>query len=788
MKKITNVIVVIATIATAITISFTQENNCLSAEEISNTLAVSIKNSNPEFPPGSEPYSKELQLRLDNMRIKRGSEYRPRTKHLLDNGNAKYTNRLYLESSPYLLQHAHNPVNWYSWSNEAFEAAKQLKRPILISIGYSTCHWCHVMEEESFEDEEIAKFLNENYIAIKVDREERPDLDSIYMMAVQALTGRGGWPMTVWLTIEQKPFYGGTYFPARDGDRGIPVGFLTLLKKLKEIYDTQPDQVIQQSQQLTKIISSSLSHSAGDNKLPSTKVLHDAYLYYKSGFDSLYGGLSQAPKFPSSLPIRFLLRYHRRTMNEDALEMAVFTLKRMAAGGIYDHVGGGFHRYSTDEAWLVPHFEKMLYDNALLAITYLEAYQVTRDEDLLRVTKEILRYVKRDMTSPNGAFYSATDADSLALNNHREEGYFFTWTPKELDDALGKKTSEIVKTYFAVTDNGNFEERNILHTPRDKTDYAISLKVSTETLRTIITNAKETLYKVRDSRPHPIRDEKILTAWNGLLISAYARAGLILGEQEYIESALNAARFIKSHLYEKGRLFRSYKDGMRKHNAYLDDYAFYIAALLDLYEATHDINWLNFGIELENTLANHFEDKSGGGFFMTSDDHEDLLIREKPFYDGAEPSGNSVAVLNLLRLFEYTTNDSYRKRADKAFKAVYQTLAENPAALSEMILAVDFYLDSAKEIVIVNPKDEKDNAARFLKEFRQTYLPNKVLIVLSEGKELQVVSKSAPIVHGKVAMQEKTTAYVCIKGVCDLPTTDPYIFSQQITAIEAIGK
>ena len=786
MKTMTRIVVVIVTIVIVVTISFAQENSSLVEEKSSNTSSVSIQNLDAEYLPGAEPFSKGLQVKLNNMKIKRGSEYQPRTKHLLENGSAKYTNRLFLESSPYLLQHAHNPVNWYSWGDEAFDAAKQLKRPILISIGYSTCHWCHVMEEESFEDEEIAKFLNENYIVIKVDREERPDIDSIYMTAVQAITGRGGWPMTVWLTPERKPFYGGTYFPARDGDRGIPVGFLTLVKELKDIYDTQPDQIIQQSQQLANTISSSLSQTAGEQKLPSAKVLHDAFLYYKSGFDPLYGGLSRAPKFPSSLPIRFLLRYHRRSRNEEALEMATTTLKKMSAGGMYDHVGGGFHRYSTDEAWLVPHFEKMLYDNALLSMAYLEAYQVTGDDNILRVTKEILRYVKRDMTSIDGAFYSATDADSLTKKDHREEGYYFTWTPKELDEVLGSENSKIVKAYYAVTDEGNFEGRNIFNTPDDEADVANTLNVSTERLQAVITDAKETLYKIRESRSKPIRDEKILTAWNGLMISAYARAGLNLDEQEYIEAAVMAAEFIKKHLYEKGRLFRSYKDGIRKHNAYLDDYAFYIAALLDLYEATQDIDWLNFAIELDKTLAKHYEDNAAGGFFMTSDDHEDLLVREKSSYDNAEPSGNSVAVLNLLRLFEFTTDDYYRKRVNKAFMAAYQTLASRPAALSEMMLAVDFYLDNAKEIVIVIPKDKKDGAKRFMKEYRNTYLPNKVLIVLSEGVELQEVENSVPIVQGKVAIKGNTTAYVCVEGVCDLPTTDPHIFSQQLSAIETL--
>ena len=759
---------------------------CFADENINSTTNASIYFPSFEFPPGAEPYPKELQLELNNKRKLRGNAYQPRTKHLYDNGRAKYTNRLFLESSPYLLQHAHNPVNWYPWGEEAFETAKNLNRPILLSIGYSTCHWCHVMEEESFEDEEIAKFLNENYIAIKVDREERPDVDSIYMVAVQTMTGRGGWPMTTWLTHDKRPFYGGTYFPARDGDRGIPIGFLTLIKKLKHIYDEQPDEVAQQSQQLANIIISSLRPLARGNLLPSKKILHDTFINYQSIFDSQHGGHSQAPKFPSDISIRFLLRYQRHNKDAGALDMAILTLKKMAAGGIYDHIGGGFHRYSTDKKWLIPHFEKMLYDNALISIAYLEAYQLTGDENFLRITKEILRYIERDMTSPNGAFYSATDADSFVDNNHRKEGYFFTWTAQELDHALGIKLSNIVKSYYAVTDNGNFEGRNILHTPNDKSVVAKKLNISTEKLTAIISNAKEKLYKVRDKRSHPIRDEKILTAWNGLMISAFARAGLILGEQNYIEHAVKAAKFIKTNLIEEGRLFRSYKDDSRKHNAYLNDYAFYIASTLDLYQATHDVNWLNFAIELEKTLSNLYEDKANGGFFMTSDDHENLLVREKPYFDGAEPSGNSIAVLNLLRLYEFTSNDLYRKRADKALKSANQILAERPTAHSEMMIAMDYYLDTPKEIIIITPKDKKQDAEPFIKKYRKSFLPNSIIVVLSEGSEQINVSKRIPLVKGKRVIQGKTTAYVCEQGVCKLPTIDPNIFSQQISSLEKI--
>ena len=776
----TNVIAIIFTIIVL------QCTTCFAKDDDSSTTSSTSFSSSIGILPGTEPFSNALQQKLIKKKNLRGNTYQPRTKHFLKDGSAKYTNRLFLESSPYLLQHAHNPVNWYPWGNEAFETAEELNRPVLLSIGYSTCHWCHVMEEESFEDEEIAKFINENYVAIKVDREERPDVDSIYMVAVQTLTGRGGWPMTAWLTHERKPFYGGTYFPARDGDRGMPTGFLTLLKTLKNIYDKQPEKVAEQSQQLAKIISSTLRPQTNNNQLPSVNVIHNTFSFYKSGFDPINGGLSHAPKFPSDLSTRFLLRYAKLTNNPKALEMATLTLKKMAAGGIYDHVGGGFHRYSTDKEWLIPHFEKMLYDNALLAIAYLEAYQLTGDENFVSVTKEILRYVERDMTSSKGAFYSATDADSIVKSNRREEGYFFTWTTEELDQVLGKKISTIVKRYFAVSDKGNFKDRNILHVPKDKMVVANELNLSAEKLASIIAVAKVNLYIKRNKRSLPIRDEKILTAWNGLMISAYARAGLILGEKDYINQAEVAAEFIKTHLFANGRLFRSYNDDTQKLNAYLDDYAFYIAATLDLYEATHDIEWLNFAIELDNTLSKHYEDDINGGFFLTSDDHENLLVREKPYFDGAKPSGNSVAVLNLLRLYEFTSNDAYRKRANKAFMSAKQFLEEKPTALSELIIAMDFYFDKPKEIIIVTPKNKKFDAERFIKKYRLRYLPNSVLIVLSEGREQSNVEKSIPLVRGKLAIQGKTTAYVCEQGICNLPTADPDVFLQQISNLEKI--
>ncbi|MBA2404539.1 MAG: thioredoxin domain-containing protein, partial [Bdellovibrionales bacterium] len=712
---------------------------------------------------------------------KKGLDYIPRTKHLGSGGWAKYTNRLFLETSPYLLQHAHNPVNWYPWGDEAFQKAKELNRPVLLSIGYSTCHWCHIMEEESFEDVDIAENMNRNYITIKVDREERPDVDAIYMAAVQAINGSGGWPMTVWLTPDRKPMFGATYIPARDGDRGTRTGFLTMLNKFKEIYDKEPEKVAESAKKISDYVKERLE-SSDTGGLPDQSSLHIAMNYYKQAYDPIYGGMNQAPKFPSSMPNRLLLRYYRRTGDKKFLEIAENTLKKMASGGMYDHVGGGFHRYSTDSRWLVPHFEKMLYDNALLAIAYTEAYQVTKDKEYQRVAREILDYVLRDMTSPEGAFYSATDADSIGPKGHREEGYFFTWTPGEIDQVLSEKEAKLVKAHYQVTSKGNFEGgRTIFNTPDSLSTVAKRLGLNEKEARETINQAREKLYQERKRRPLPIRDEKILTAWNGLMISAFAKASFVFNEERYEKAAVNAAKFIANNLIKKERLYRSYKDDKAKFNAYLDDYAFYIAGLMDVYEATSDITWLKSAIALDETLAKHYEDKKNGGFFMTSNDHEKLLAREKPSYDGAEPSGNSIQVMNLLRLYEFTTNDSYRQRAEKTFKAFSQTLKQNSIALSEMLLAFDFYLDKPMEIIIVRPTDAIDE--KFTPILREKFLPNKIVSVITKGEQLKQHAQVIPLVEGKVVFDDKVTAYVCRGGVCKLPTTETQIFLEQINEV-----
>jgi uncharacterized protein YyaL (SSP411 family) len=729
--------------------------------------------------PGTKGLNMNLVEQYSEMKLTKGPSYIPRTKHLDPDGWALYTNRLFLESSPYLLQHAHNPVDWYPWGDEAFQTAASLNRPVLLSVGYSTCHWCHVMEEESFEDEEIARYINENFIAIKVDREERPDIDAIYMAAIQALTGRGGWPMTVWLTPDRKPFYGGTYYPARDGDRGAGVGFLTLLKKTRESYQDRKDLVSQTSQQLTDVVKQMLASDAGA-QIPGKDIMQQSFQSYQTRFDSVNGGLQGAPKFPSSLPVRFLFRYFQRFKNAEALNMATQTLDKMAAGGLYDHVGGGFHRYATDEKWLVPHFEKMLYDNALLVMDYLDGYQLTGNPEYRRVVEEVLRYVQRDMTSPDGAFFSATDADSQTPEGHREEGYFFTWTPEEMKKLLGPDLAGLVRETHAVGSFPNFEGRYILNTPESISDVAKRLGLEEKHLSSRIVKALNMLRSEREHRPPPLRDEKILTAWNGLMISAFARAGFVLDEPTYMADAVRAATFVLDHLYVDGRLQRSYMDGVVKHNGYLNDYAFLIAGMIDLYEATHDIHWLEQAIELEKILSRYFEDRGSGGFFMTSMDHEDLIAREKPKYDGALPSGNAIAIMNLLRLGAFTSNADYLIRAEKALQAFSGTLSANPTAMAELQLALDNFLAPPKEIVIIEPKGQQGASHMLLDKLRRQYLPGRIIAVATEGNDLDSQTKIIPLIKQKSAIDAKPTAYVCENKTCQAPTNDPGIFARQI--------
>jgi len=720
-----------------------------------------------------------LQEKYYRARMKKGPAYQPRTRHIAPDGWAKYTNRLFLESSPYLTQHAHNPVDWYPWGDEAFETAREKDRPVLLSVGYSTCHWCHVMEEESFEDEEIADFINQHYIAVKVDREERPDVDAIYMTAVQALTGRGGWPMTVWLTADRQPFFGGTYFPARDGDRGGSIGFLTLLKKIRQRYDTHRDVITRSGSQVTSAIRRLLNPDKG-HSLPGENILKKTIELYRESFDAIDGGLQGAPKFPSSLSSRLLLRYDRRNFGADVLDMARLTLDKMSDGGMYDHVGGGFHRYSTDVQWLAPHFEKMLYDNALLVVDYLEAYQVLKNERYRQTAEETLAYVQRDMTAPGGAFYSATDADSLTPDGHREEGYFFTWTHAELEGALGKNLYPIIKQYYCVEAKPNFEGRHILFRKKTDPDIAQQLNITENDLINAVNRSKTILRTTREQRPLPLRDEKILTAWNGLMISAFAKAGFVLNNESYTASAVKAADFLLKNMVIDGRLYRSFNDDRARHKAYLDDYAFLIASLLDLYETTGDFKWFKNAVALERVLADHYEDQENGGFFMTADDHEALIAREKPNHDGAIPSGNAVAAMNLLRFSEFTTDPGYVSRAEKVMASLTGVLDQNPAALASLLLALDFHLNNTKTIILIVPQGGDRQAELFLDKLRSDFVPNRVLAVIRHEDRNKQLEKAMPITQGRTAIDDRVTAHVCENNTCKLPTTDPVEFERQI--------
>src|SRR5437867_1006903 len=583
---------------------------------------------NIEPGPGARAFSDELAARLSGAVAKR-SQFR--TRHLRADGTPQWTNRLALETSPYLLQHAHNPVDWRPWGDEAFAEARGLDRPVFLSIGYATCHWCHVMEEESFESPDVARILNERFVPVKVDREERPDVDAIYMQAVQMLTQHGGWPMSVFLTPDRKPFFAGTYFPARDGERGARFGFATIVQEVDRVWHEERARATRSAEQIAEAVQQSLAADASTG-LPEVHVLHGAMSYYAQVFDPREGGVRRSPKFPSSMNVRFLLRYWKRTGDEQALAMARLTLEKMALGGIYDQVGGGFHRYSTDARWLVPHFEKMLYDNALLTLAYTEGWQAIQEPFFQRIASEILDYVGREMTDPSGAFWSATDADSEG-----EEGTFFVWTPAQLREVLGDDAARAMQI-FQVTGQGNFEGSNVLSLARvpDADELAFLMTI------------RPKLHAARAKRPPPLTDTKILTSWNGLMISAFARAGLAFGRQDYVDRAGRAAAAIPAD----GVLRRT-----GRHPGLLEDHAFLAAGLVDLFEATGEARWLERARALHEALAKRFAEPEGG-FFRTPGDHEALLAREKPAYDGAEPTGNSVAALTLLRLEAMTSQST----------------------------------------------------------------------------------------------------------------------------------
>ena len=735
----------------------------------------------PAEQPGAPAFGAPLRDRLEQVLASEGAGYVPRTRHKREDGSPLYSNRLLLEASPYLRQHAHNPVNWFPWGDEAFALAKQLDRPVLVSIGYSTCHWCHVMEEESFDDVETARFLNQHFIAIKVDREVRPDVDAIYMAAVVALTGRGGWPLNVWLTPDRRPFHGGTYFPPKDR-RGRP-GFVSVLRSLRDTYASDRGSVTRAAEALTREVRARLAGASGDSSVePQAAALRRALSRYARAFDPRWGGIGTDQKFPSSLPIRLLLRLHRRTGDKGALDMAEKTLERMAAGGIHDQIGGGFHRYSTERSWLVPHFEKMLYDNALLVLAYLDGAQVTGRADFAAIARKTLDYVRREMISPEGGFYSATDADSPTPEGHSEEGYFFTWTVREIYQLLEEEQARRVIAFYGVTEAGNFEGRNILYRPQPAAQVATDLGIGVDELRESIDLAGKTLYRARALRPPPLRDDKILVGWNGLMIQAFARAGLVLGVDSYTLVAGHAADFLLRRVRIDGRLKRLFITGSAQGDSFLEDYAFLIAGLLDLHEADANPRWLREALRLQAVLESHYADRAGGGYFTVASDHERLLVRQKPANDGAVPTGNSVAFMNLLRLHEITTDPVHLERALRVLSAYDATLKRHPSGMSEMLLALEYLLDTPKQVILVSPSSGA-GPERLLATLRTTFLPNRMLLFVREGPDLEANAVLVPLVRGKRARGGEPTAYVCENRVCELPTTDPAVLAVQLGVV-----
>jgi uncharacterized protein YyaL (SSP411 family) len=672
---------------------------------------------------------------------------------------AKHTNRLSRETSPYLLQHAHNPVDWYPWGDEAFEKAKSENKPILLSIGYSACHWCHVMEHESFENEKIAALMNELFVNIKVDREERPDLDEIYMNAVQMLTGRGGWPMTMFLTPDRKPFYGGTYFPPEDR-QGMP-GFPRILMGVSQAYRERPEDVQKSvSQILTALQRMAESQETSKNLSPA--VVAAGAENIARAYDSDNGGLGQAPKFPNAGVYELFLRHYSHSKNERFLEMVIHTLTKMGQGGIYDHLGGGFHRYSVDAKWLVPHFEKMLYDNAQLVRIYANAYTISREPLFKSIVEETVGYLFREMLDPKGGFYSTQDADSEG-----EEGKFFVWTAEEINRVIGESEGEIFCRMYDVGEPGNFEGKSILH-PILTVDQAGKLfRKEPRDIEAIVARAKEKLFAEREKRVKPFRDEKIITAWNGLMLSGLAEAIKLSENPAWIDAAARTVEFIFSDMARGGLLLHTHKDGQSKLLGYLDDYAFLAVGLLDLYEAVLDRTYLDRAIQLTDVLLREFWDERDGGFFFTGKSHEPLISRAKPVFDASIPSGNAMATQLLLRLHHLTGDDRYRTPAEKILRSYYDAMESQPFGFAHMLCVLDFYLQGAKEIVIVGNLAES-GVKDLIAQVNATYLPNKVLQLARPGTALAAIS---PLLQGKSQVDGKPTAYVCQNFTCSPPVT-----------------
>ena len=699
-------------------------------------------------------------------------------------------NRLIREKSPYLLQHAHNPVDWYPWGEEAFGKARKENRPIFLSIGYSTCHWCHVMEHESFENSGIAEALNTRFICVKVDREERPDVDQVYMSFVQATTGGGGWPMSVWLTPDLKPFFGGTYYP--------PQQLADISERIADAWTSNPAPLIAQAEHVVEVLRKVSRTSTTAQDQPRRAFREKAFLQLASAFDGKRGGFSPAPKFPRPAIFNFLFRFFadepEGKKSQRALEMTLFTLRQMAAGGIHDVLGGGFHRYSVDPFWHVPHFEKMLYDQAQLASAFLTAFQVTREPLFEKTARDILDYVRRDMTDPAGGFYSAEDADSLIAEGapERAEGAFYVWTAAEIERVLGPEQAKIFDYRFGVETGGNvpsgsdhqgeFTGRNILIQRHSMAETAKTFGLTEEQVEARLAASRQRLFEAREKRPRPQRDDKILTAWNGLMISAFSRAANVLDDSGYRAAATSAALSVRKRLYRESdqTLLRSYRDGASAVEGFADDYAFLIQGLLDLYEATFDPSWIEWAMELQRRQDELFWDDEAGGYFGTTGKEAGILLRSKTDYDGAEPSPNSVAALNLMRLAHMLDRNEWRTRAERTLRAFSPQFEKSPTALPQMLAALSWWLSAPVRIIIAGNPDASDTHA-LLREVNRRFIPNKIVILADGGRGQTFFAGAVDWIKDVAPIGGQAAAYVCENFVCQRPVTQPDVLAQVLS-------
>jgi uncharacterized protein len=719
---------------------------------------------------------------------------------------SEYTNRLAHEKSPYLLQHAHNPVDWYPWGEEAFAKARHENKPIFLSVGYSTCHWCHVMAHESFENEDVAAIMNREFVNIKVDREERPDVDRVYMTFVQATTGSGGWPMSVWLTPDLKPFVGGTYFPPEER-YGQPA-FTKVLERIATVWREDHDKIVEQGSKIVEALRESQSAAPVEGKVDGS-VVDAAYKQLDRSYDPKEGGFGNAPKFPRPVTLNFLTRVYARDPKSDAgkhaLDMALFTLRKMAAGGMHDHIGGGFHRYSVDRYWHVPHFEKMLYDQAQLALAYLDAFQITQDKQYESVARDILDYIARDMTSKEGGFFSAEDADSpvpLAVHDRRSEsaqegdvgahraslqktaeGAFYIWTKKEIDNALGD-SAEIFDFHYGVQAHGNapegsdphdeFRGKNILIERHTIAETARHFKKSEAEIAKLLAQSRQKLFAIRAQRPRPHLDDKIIAAWNGLMISALARAAQVLDDPRYLEVAIRAANFVRAKLYDpSGKiLYRSYREGRSNVEGFADDYALVVRGLLDLYEASFDVEWLKLALELQQTQDRLFLDQKNGGYFSNSGRDESVFVRMKDDNDGAEPAASSIAALNLLRLSQIYEDPKLAERAKSTIDAFATILLQFPSGMPQMLVAVENSLGKPRQIVIAGKRDSPETKA-LVKEVHRHFLPSAIVILADANEGQRYLGEKNQAIRAMSPVEGKPAAYVCKNFTCKAPVTDP---------------